>query len=135
MFHYCCTVDDRVDFQVTAEIAGDISQNYVDSCSEERFECIGEIIVEQGAQAAFSGFECLAADQAVDILSVAVDEFAEDMHAQIASGTGYQYIAQRLCFSLLESLERIALKQGVDGGIVVIHHRSVAFLLIGLSRH
>ena len=94
----------------------------MDARAEELFVGIGEIVEEKCAETAFGLFLGLAADEAVDIPGIGVDELTQDVNAQISGGTGEQHIAQVEAFTFAEGIERVELQQIVDSGIVVVRH-------------
>ena len=106
------------------EVVGDIAEDDVDTLTEEFFEGIREIIEEEGTQTALGIFLRLAANEAIDVVGLAVDEFAQDMNTQIACGTRQQHIAQRPSVARPELSKGVALQQVVDGGVVEKTHPS-----------
>ena len=116
------TVEDRLDVEVLIEVLSDIAQQHMDALAEQGLEGIGEVIVEQRAQAALGGLYRLSADETIDIVNVGIDELAQDVNAQIARGACDEHIADGLTLTLTESIECVALEEVVDGGIVEARH-------------
>ena len=74
----------------------------MDALPEQFLEGLGEVVEEQGAQAALCGIYGLSAHQAIDVGSIAADEFIEDVDAEVACGAGYQDVAQLLALARTE---------------------------------
>ena len=98
VLHDSGTVKDCIDADSIADdstkVFGDVAEDDVQTASEKFLEGVGEIVEEQGAQAALGFLQCLATYQTVDVFGIAVDQLTKDVDAQIASGTGQQHIAK-----------------------------------------
>ena len=70
--------------------------------AEQVLESIREIVEQQGTQTTFSGLLVLATHEAIDILSIRVDEFTQDVNTQVARCTSQQHVAQLLAFTTTE---------------------------------
>ena len=125
VLHHGSAVEDGVHLQAFVDILGDVAENDVETLSEEFLEGLGEVVVEQGAEAALSSFLALATYHTVDVLGIAVDQFAKDVDSQIARRTGDQYVAKRMTLACAEEVQCVALQQVVDGGVVEGGHRIV----------
>ena len=75
------------------EVVGDIAKDDMQTCALQVFESIGEIVVEQRAEAALCLLLTLPANEAIDVGGIRVDEFTEDMYAQVSRGTREKHIA------------------------------------------
>ena len=53
------------------------------------------------------------------MINVGINQLTQDMDAQITRSSGDEHIADRLALTLAEGAEGVALKQVVDGGIIV----------------
>ena len=102
MLHDGGTVEDGIHLQVLIEILRHIAKDDVQSLTEQFLEGVGEVVEQQGSQAALSFLLRLAAYQAIDVLCIAVDEVTQDVDAQIACSACDQHIAQLLALTRTE---------------------------------
>ena len=88
-------VEDGIDDGETVirELLGHVAEDDMQALTEQLLIGFREVVEEQGAEAALCGLLRLATYQAVDVWSVAVDELAQDVDAQITCSTCNQYIA------------------------------------------
>ena len=96
MLHDGGTVEDGIHLQVLIEVLRHIAKDNVQSLPEQFLEGVGELVEQQGSQAALSFLLRLAAYKTIDVPRIAVDKVAQDVDAQIACSTCNQYIAQLL---------------------------------------
>ena len=132
VLHDSGTVEYRLDVETVVDLLCDIAQHHMDTFAEQRFEGISEVIEEQRTQTTLSCLYRLATYQAVDMINVGINQLAQDMDAQITRSSGDEHIADRLAFALTEGAEGVALKQVVDGGIVVAGYL-IGSLVIALT--
>ena len=90
------TVEDGIDLEVLVEVLRHIAKDDVEPLAKEFLEGVGEVVEQQGFQSVLSFLLRLAADQAIDVACIAVDEIAQDVNAQIACSARDEDIAQLL---------------------------------------
>ena len=111
-------VKDGIHLQAFAEITGHVAKDDVQALAEQVGERVVKIVEQQRLQSALGSLEGLTAHEAVDILSIGVDELAQDVDSQVTCSARHEYVAQFLAFALAEALQHVALQQVVDGGVV-----------------
>ena len=93
MFHDGSTVEYRIHLQAFAEVAGHIAENDMQALTEEMLEGIGKIIVKQRAQTTLCSLLTLTTDQTINLVSIGIDQFTQDVDTKIACSTSQQHIA------------------------------------------
>ena len=133
MLHDGGTVEDGIHLEVLIEVLRHIAKDDVQSLTKQFLEGVCEVVEQQGSQAALCFLLRLAAHQAIDVLGIRVNQFAQDVDTQITCSTCDQHIAQLLALTRTEEPEGITLQEVVDGGIVEVSHfiRSIADHLTG----
>ena len=101
--------------KILAEVTRHIAQNDVEPLAEQVLECVREVVEQQGAQSALGSLQVFPAHEAIDIACIGVNEFTQDVDAQVTRGSRQQHVAQRLTFTVAEVVERVPLQQGIEG--------------------
>ena len=70
VLHDSCTIEDSINLQTYSEVAGDVAQNNMETCTKEWCKRFVEIIVEHGVKTVLCRLNRLASNQTVDILGI-----------------------------------------------------------------